>query len=130
MRGSVSGSTPATGVVRNAPFTIRRDELAETFRPNLSYEQPFARTGAPTFILATQWDEPSTYISQWSLGIQREVGSNMTLEGTYFGSAGVHLRRLMSYNNPEPSQLANSNNARPFPKFGSIQVMSAPGHSN
>ena len=45
--------------VRNAPFTIRRDEPAETFRPNLSFEQPFARTGAPTFILATQWDEPS-----------------------------------------------------------------------
>jgi len=39
------------------------------------------------------------------------------------------LRRLMSYNNPEPSQLANSNLARPFPKFGSIQVMSAPGSS-
>ena len=61
--------------VRNAPFTIRRDEPAESFRPNLSYEQPFARTGAPTFILANQWDEPSTYITQWSLGVQREFGS-------------------------------------------------------
>ena len=44
--------------VRNAPFTIRRNEPAESFRPNLSYEQPFARTGAPTFILAAQYDEP------------------------------------------------------------------------
>jgi hypothetical protein len=116
--------------VRNAPFTIRRDEPAESFRPNLSFEQPFARTGAPTFILANQWDEPSTYIAQWSLGAQRELGDNLSVEATYFGSAGVHLRRLMSYNNPEPSQLANSNLARPFPKFGSIQVMSAPGHSS
>jgi hypothetical protein len=116
--------------VRNAPFTIRRDEPAETFRPNLSYEQPFARTGAPTFILAAQWDEPTTYVGQWSVGVQRELAGNMSLDATYFGSAGVHLRRLMSYNNPEPSQLANSNLARPFPKFGSIQVMSAPGHSN
>jgi hypothetical protein len=117
-------------IVRNAPFTIRRDEPAETFRPNLSYEQPFARTGAPTFILANQYDEPSSYVAQWSLGVQRELPGSMTGEITYFGSAGVHLRRLMSYNNPEPSQLANSNLARPFPKFGSIQVMSAPGHSN
>jgi hypothetical protein len=54
----------------------------------------------------------------------------MSAEATYFGSAGVHLRRLQSYNNPEPSQLANSNLARPFPKFGSIQVMNAPGHSH
>jgi Carboxypeptidase regulatory-like domain/TonB dependent receptor len=116
--------------VRNAPFTIRRDEPAETFRPNLSFEQPFARTGAPTFILANQYDEPSSYVSQWSVGVQRELTGSMSLDVTYFGSAGVHLRRLMSYNNPEPSQLANSNLARPFPKFGSIQVMSAPGHSS
>lgn len=117
-------------IVRNAPFTIRRDEPAESFRPNLSFEQPFVRTGAPTFILANQYDEPSSYIAQWSLGVQRELPGNMTGELTYFGSAGVHLRRLMSYNNPEPSQLPNSNDARPFPKFGSMQVMSAPGHSN
>lgn len=116
--------------VRNAPFTIRRDEPAESFRPNLSFEQPFARTGAPTFILANQFDEPTSYVAQWSLGVQRELTGNMTIDVSYFGSAGVHLRRLMSYNNPEPSQQANSNNARPFPKFGSIQVMSAPGHSN
>ena len=116
--------------VRNAPFTIRRDEPAETFRPNLSFEQPFARTGAPTFILAAQCDEPSSYVGQWSVGVQRELPGGMSLDATYFGSAGVHLRRLMSYNNPEPSQQANSNLARPFPQFGSIQVMSAPGHSN
>ena len=54
----------------------------------------------------------------------------MSLDVTYFGSAGSHLRRLISYNNPEPSQQANSDLARPFPKFGSIQVMSAPGHSS
>ena len=115
--------------VRNAPFTIRRDEPAESFRPNLSFEQPFARTGAPTFILAAQYDEPSSYIGQWSVGVQRELGATMSLEATYFGSVGRHLRRLMSYNNPEPSQLANTNLARPFPQFGSVQVMAAPSSS-
>ena len=104
--------------VRNAPFTIRRDEPAESFRPNLSFEQPFARTGAPTFILAAQFDEPSSYVGQWSVGVQRELGATMSVEATYFGSVGRHLRRLMSYNNPEPSQLANTNLARPFPQFG------------
>ena len=116
--------------VRNAPFTIRRNEPAETFRPNLSFEQPFARTGAPTFILAAQYAEPSSYVGQWSVGVQRELGGTMSAEATYFGSVGRHLRRLMSYNNPEPSQLANSNLARPFPKFGSIQVMAAPSSSH
>lgn len=117
-------------IVRNAPFTIRRDEPAETFRPNLSFEQPFARTGAPTFILITQFGERSSYVTQWSLGVQRELTGDMSVEVNYFGSAGIKLRRLMSYNNPEPSDLPNSNNARPFPKFGSFQTMSAPSHSN
>jgi hypothetical protein len=116
--------------VRNAPFTIRRSEPAESFRPNLSFEQPFARTGAPTFILANQFNEPSSWVGQWSFGVQRELGGSMSAEATYFGSVGRHLRRLMSYNNPEPSQLANTNLARPFPQFGSIQVMNAPGQSH
>jgi hypothetical protein len=116
--------------VRNAPFTIRRNEPAESFRPNLSFEQPFARTGAPTFILANQFNEPSSYVGQWSVGVQRELGASMSAEATYFGSVGRHLRRLMTYNNPEPSQLANTNLARPFPKFGGIQVMNAPSRSH
>jgi Carboxypeptidase regulatory-like domain/TonB dependent receptor len=117
-------------IVRNAPFTIRRDEPAENFRPNLSYDQPFARTGAPTFILINQFNERSSYVAQWSLGLQRQLTNDMTVEATYFGSAGIKLRRLMSYNNPEPSELSNQNLARPFPKFGSFQTMAAPSHSS
>ena len=115
--------------VRNAPFTIRRNEPAETFRPNLSFEQPFARTGSPTFILAAEYDVPSSYIGQWSLGFQRELPGQITGEVTYFGSAGVHLRRLQTYNNTEPSALANTNLSRPFPDLGGMQVMNAPSHS-
>jgi hypothetical protein len=117
-------------IVRNAPFTIRRNEPAESFRPNLSFAQPFVRTGAPTFILINQFGERTSYVAQWSFGLQRELTRNMTVEATYFGSAGVKLRRLQSYNNPEPSQLPNTNLARPFPKFGSFQVMNAPSHSS
>ncbi|HKX30038.1 MAG TPA: TonB-dependent receptor [Blastocatellia bacterium] len=117
-------------IVRNAPFTIRRNEPAESFRPNLSYDRPFARTGAPTFILINQFDEPSSYVAQWSFGLQRQLTQNLSLEATYFGSAGIHLRRLQSYNNPEPSAQSDPNNARPFPKFGSFQVMNAPSHSS
>ena len=117
-------------IVRNAPFTIRRNEPAESFRPNLSFQQPFARTGAPTFILANQWDQPSSYVAQWSIGVQRELPGSMSGEVTYFGSVGVHLRRLQTYNNTEPSQLADTNLSRPFPKLGGMQVMNAPSHSH
>src|SRR5262245_4018156 len=117
-------------IVRNAPFTIRRNEPAESNRPNLSFEQPFARTGAPTFILINQFDERTSYVTQWSFGLQRELTGNMTVEATYFGSAGIKLRRLQTYNQTQPSQLANTNLSRPFPKFGGFQVMNAPSHSS
>ena len=117
-------------IVRNAPFTIRRNEPAESFRPNLSFEQPFARTGAPTFILINQFDEPTSYVTQWSFGLQRELTGDMTVEATYFGSVGAKLRRLQTYNQTRPSQLANSNLSRPYPKFGGFQVMNAPSHSS
>jgi hypothetical protein len=116
-------------IVRNAPFTIRNSEPAESFRPNLSFAQPFARTGSPTFILAAEYDVPSSYIAQWSLGFQRELPGAISAEVTYFGSAGVHLRRLQTYNNTQPSQLANTNLSRPFPHLGGMQVMNAPSHS-
>src|SRR4030095_10665295 len=103
---------------------------ADSFWRNVTFYQPFARAGAPTFILAAQFDEPSSYVGQWSVGVQRELGASMSAEATYFGSVGRPSRRLMSYNNPEPSQLANTNLARPFPQFGSIQVMSAPSSSH
>ncbi len=117
-------------IVRNAPFTIRRNEPAESFRPNLSFDQPFARTGAPTFILINQFNERTSYVAQWSFGLQRELTSDMTVEATYFGSAGVKLRRLQTYNQTRPSQMANTNLSRPFPKFGGFQVMNAPSHSS
>jgi hypothetical protein len=117
-------------IVRNAPFTIRRNEPAATFRPNLSFEQPFQQTGAPTFILINQFDEPSSYVNQWSFGVQRELTSDMSLEVNYFGSSGVHLRRLTTYNNAEPSDASNQNLVRPFPLFGGFQNMNAPSHSS
>ena len=113
--------------VRNAPFTIRRNEPAETFRPNLSFEQPFARTGSPTFILAAEYDVPSSYIEQWSLGFQRELPGSISAEVTYFGSSG----RAPS----PPADLQQHRAERVwrtptspgrFPTLGGMQVMNAP----
>ena len=116
-------------IVRNAPFTIRRNEAGNSTTPNLSWSRPFTITGAPTFILASEYDTPSAYIAQWSFGFQRELGQNMSLEMTYLGSAGAHLRRLGSYNDPAPAP-GNVQTNRPFNYIGNIQVMYAPSHSN
>jgi hypothetical protein len=116
-------------VVRNAPFTIRRNEPANQRIPNLSWSVPFTQLGAPTFILANQWDEPTSYVNQWSFNIQRELTRSMSLEVGYLGSSGVKLRRLQTYNNAPPGA-GNITARRPFPKFGGFQVMNAPSHSS
>src|SRR5436190_2182118 len=117
-------------IVRNIPFTIRQNEVANSLTPNLSWAQPFTQTGAPTFILANQFGEPSSYVAQWSFGIQREITKSSSLEITYLGSAGVHLRRLQVYNSAPPGPGA-TNSRRPFTYLnGNIQTMTAPSHSS
>ena len=78
-------------VTRNIPFTIRQNEVANSSTPNLSWAKPFTQTGAPTFILANQFNEPDSYVMQWSFGLQREITRESSLEVTYLGSVGVHL---------------------------------------
>jgi len=116
-------------VVRNIPFTIRQAETANITAPNLTWDRLFTQTGAPSFLLINQYGERTSYIGQWQSTVQRELTKNMSLEVTYMGSSGIKLRRLTSYNNPEPRP-GNQNANRPFPKFnGAFQNMNAPSHS-
>jgi hypothetical protein len=117
-------------IVRNIPFTIRQAEVADTTRPNLSWNRLFTQAGAPSFLLINEFGERTSYVTQWQNSIQQQLTKDMSLEVTYMGSAGIKLRRLTSYNNAEPRP-GNPNLNRPFPKFnGSFQNMNAPGHSS
>ncbi|MBC7925273.1 MAG: TonB-dependent receptor, partial [Bryobacteraceae bacterium] len=117
-------------IARNIPFTIRQNEAANTQLPNLTWSRPFTQTGAPTFILANQFNEPTTYVAQWSFGVQRELTKEMSLEVTYLGSAGIHLRRLQVYNSAPPGP-GPINSRRPFQYLnGNVQTMTAPSHSS
>ncbi|MDX2267896.1 MAG: carboxypeptidase-like regulatory domain-containing protein [Bryobacter sp.] len=116
-------------IVRNQPFTVRQSEPANITSPNLTWNRLFTNPSAATFLLANQFGERTSYVAQWQTSIQRELTKDMSLEVTYMGSAGIKLRRLQSYNNPEPrpgNQTAN----RPFPDLGGFQVMNAPSHSS
>ena len=117
-------------VVRNIPFTIRQAETANTTTPNLTWDRLFTQSGAPSFLLINQYGERTSYIAQWQAAIQRQLTKDMSLEVTYMGSAGIKLRRLASYNLPQPRP-GNPNDNRAFPKFnGAFQNMYAAAHSN
>jgi hypothetical protein len=117
-------------IVRNIPFTIRQAETANTSTPNLTWNRLFTQAGAPSFLLINQYGERTSYIGQWQASIQRQLTKDMSLEVTYMGSAGIKLRRLASYNLPQPRP-GNPNDNRAFPKFnGAFQNMYAAAHSS
>lgn len=116
-------------IVRNQPFTVRQSEPANITSPNLTWNRLFTNPSAATFLLANQFGERTSYVAQWQTSLQRQLTKDMSLEVTYMGSSGIKLRRLTSYNNPEPRP-GNQTQNRPFPDLGGFQVMNAPSHSS
>jgi len=120
-------------LVRNAPFTIRRNENASSnLIPSLTYQLPFVQTGAPSFILANQYDQKTPRIYQWSFSIQRELFDSSSFEVSYLGSSGNYLQRLQTYNTAALGPPTNINSRRPnFPVYaGGFQVMNDAAHSS
>jgi len=120
-------------LVRNAPFSTRRSENAQsTLIPSLNFQTPFLQVATPSFILVNQYNQNTPYVPQWSFGVERQVFGNSSLELSYLGSAGVHLQRLLTYNTATPGPPTNINNRRPqYPIYGgTFQVMADPSHSS
>jgi len=116
-------------VMRNPPFTLRRQESSDTRVPDRTWQNPFLQLGVPTLIPAFQWWEPTTYIPQWSLGVQRQLAQGTSLEVGYVGSSGVYLERMMFYNDAVPGT-GNRQLRQPFTHLGFVQLASRPGHSS
>ncbi len=82
----------------------------------------------------------SSYIYQYSLGVQREIGSAFSLEVDYLGSVGHKLGLFIDQNQPtvivnDPTKRGSdttSTNVQvfPYPLFGSVGTGVAMGNSN
>lgn len=61
---------------------------------------------------------------QWSLGIQRQVTSDMIADVTYFASRSNHMQGTRNINQPPPGAgtPAQVNARRPYPAFGTINI--------
>jgi hypothetical protein len=81
---------------------------------------------------------PSAYIYQYSLGVQRKLGSAFAMEVDYEGSTGHKLGLFIDQNQPTPvvkdptkrgSQTPNLE-VFPYPTFGSVSTGESIGNSN
>jgi hypothetical protein len=118
-------------VARNMPFTLRIQQTANSITPNETWSSPFPILSVSTLAPAWQWGDPTSYVPQWSLNVQRGLTKDLSLEVGYVGSSGVHLDRTTYYNEPPPGgPTSNLNARRPFPQLGFVQVVQASSHSS
>jgi hypothetical protein len=80
-----------------------------------------ATPAANTFLAVSQSPEPKNpYVQQWSLGVQREIFANTTMELNYIGTHGENLLMRQNIAQAFPLDPANPSSVaarKPFPNF-------------
>ena len=109
-------------VVRHPPFTVRRNETANTLVPNLTWSQlSTSPSNIPSLFFGHEYDVPRPRSAQWSFGIQQQIKQNMSIEASYLGSAGMYLEGAGAMNTARPGP-GSINPRRPFPIFNGTGV--------
>jgi len=111
----------------------RRDEANNDF-PDLTFDQPFRNLGgtpmvSAPFALANAHQRRTPYILEYLLNVQRQLSQDMALEVGYTGNQGHKLERLRPANDPTPGP-GSAGARRPFPEFGTIQIVDPLVNSN
>jgi len=124
----------------NAPFNLTTTQAAGTTQPGkfsyavgLNQNVPLVkRIGQPNQVGLVGFSSEdqnlrSAYIYQYSLGVQRQIGSAFSLEVDYQGSTGHKLGLFIDQNQP---RIVAGTQVFPYPFFGSIGTGVGIGNSN
>jgi hypothetical protein len=135
----------------NAPFNLTTTQAAGTTQPGkfpwavgLNQNVPLVKNIGKANqvglvgISAEDPNLPSAYIYQYSLGVQRRLGSAFSLEVDYQGSTGHKLGLFVDQNQPtvvvnDPTKRGNQApnlEVYPYPTFGSVGTGRDIGNSN
>lgn len=88
----------------NVPFVFPETSQSDPFIPGiptLNFPAPVLGQTVVSFT-GLQLHAPPQYIQQWSASIEKQVGSDTTLELGYLGSRGFNLQRAHLINNAQP----------------------------
>lgn len=114
------------------PLTVQNTYTSSPTQP-LNLTNPFPSSNAVTqnTLAGAFRNYSNSRVYQWSLGVQRQVTSTMLVEATYMGSAGNHLRVTQNINQPAPGPgtPAQVNARRPYPAYGTINMLDTVGQS-
>ena len=105
--------------VRNPPFQVR---LIADSPDNVTPQLVLTRLIPENFTVSSSYFGqrqafPLAYIQHWNLSVQRELGSNLSLDAGYVGTTGRKLSSSLALNLPVPGPGAFGPR-RPFTPFG------------
>jgi hypothetical protein len=92
----------------NVPYVFPETQQSDNFTPSAGIVATHFNFGQPvlgqTTVSFAAFDPhaPPQYIEQWSVSVEKSLGSETTLELGYLGSHGVHLQRSRLINNAPP----------------------------
>ena len=105
----------------NVPYVFPLTSQSDPFQPSipkLDFAAPVLGTSVVSFT-GLQLHAPAQYIQQWSASIEKQLGTQTTIELGYLGSGGFHLQRAHLINNAQPGP-GLIQPRRPFSKNGGL----------
>jgi hypothetical protein len=117
----------------NLPFYYQPTFIADGIHPLLTLAKGFPALNASQAInpgvSSVDTNTKTPYYQEWNFAIQRLLPGNITIEGAYAGTKGVHLQMLTDQNQdliPGPGDVQ----ARaPYPTFGPFASIQMRGNS-
>ena len=105
----------------NVPYVFPLTSQSDPFIPSiatLNFPAPVLGTSVVSFT-SLQLHATAQYIQQWSTAIEKQIGSETTVELGYLGAGGFHLQRSHLINNAQPGP-GLIQPRRPHPKISFV----------
>ena len=105
----------------NVPYVFPETSQSDPFQPSittLNFPKPVLGATVVSFT-GLQLHSPAQYIQQWSASLEKQIGSETTLEIGYLGAGGFHLQRAHLINNAQPGP-GLIQPRRPHPKISFV----------
>lgn len=128
---------PIANIYLNVAFTPPPFSLGQTVTgagqqfgvfPGVTPSTLVARN--PSFFTITPDELNNSYVQQWNLGIEHEIGWNTAVKVSYVGSKGTDLERRYDINTGEPATTPITVARRRYPQFNAIQMQESSSRSS
>jgi len=126
-------------LAENPPFLINKTPTSTSvpvLQPEVGFPSNFLSPSTinysalqPFHVRAVDPVKAEPMVQQWSLGVQRELGTKWLAEIDYVGTKSTHLDLIYDYNQPLIVNNAVTSTV-PYPNFGTVEYTAPIGYGN